>query len=283
MRWMEESDDSIRRAILSGDKEAYKVLMARYTQIVFRVAYRITGNESDAEEAVQEVFLRGYQALATFQGRSSMATWFYRIAANCALEVVGKRRPEAQSRIAEENDPERSEVQLADIKAGPDRLLLSREIEARQQAAMSELTPTERTAFVLRHMEDRSTEEIAAALNIAPNAAKQAVFRAVQKQHGRQRASSESLPGVRQAVRGVVSRPRRSSHSNATGAQGGLHRTSLAIHWRLSPGIRKAQTQLDPILPAPRLGSRLRIAGCCDLRRRAPVGAQTGLIGSRRS
>ena len=68
-----------------------------------------------------------------------MATWFYRIAANCALEVVGKRRPEAQSRIAEENDPERSEVQLADIKAGPDRLLLSREIEARQQAAMTAL------------------------------------------------------------------------------------------------------------------------------------------------
>jgi len=58
---------------------------------------------------------------------------------------------------------------------------LSREIEARQQAAMSELTATERTAFVLRHMEDRSTEEIATALHIAPNAAKQAVFRAVQK------------------------------------------------------------------------------------------------------
>ena len=77
MRWMEESDDSIRRAILSGDKEAYKVLMARYTQIVFRVTYRITGNESDAEEAVQEVFLRAYQSLATFQGRSSMATVSY--------------------------------------------------------------------------------------------------------------------------------------------------------------------------------------------------------------
>jgi RNA polymerase sigma-70 factor, ECF subfamily len=178
---MEESDDSIRRAVLSGDKEAYRVLVTRYSQVVFRVAYRITGNEPDAEEAVQEAFLRGYQALANFQGRSTMATWFYRIAANCAFDVVGRRRPEAQSRIAEENDPEQGEVQLADIKAGPDRLLLSREIEARRQAAMSELTPTERTAFVLRHMEDRSTEEIAAALDIAPNAAKQAVFRAVQK------------------------------------------------------------------------------------------------------
>ena len=137
---MEESDDAIRRAVLSGDKDAYKVLMARYSQVVFRVAYRITGNESDAEETVQEAFLRAYQGLANFAGRSSMATWFYRIGANCALDMVSRRRPEAQSRIAEENDSEQSEVQLADIKAGPDRLLLSREIEARQQAAMSELT-----------------------------------------------------------------------------------------------------------------------------------------------
>ena len=81
---MEESDDSIRRAILSGEKDAYKGLVARYSQVVFRVAYRITGNEPDAEEAVQEAFLRGYQKLTHFEGRSSMATWFYRIGANCA-------------------------------------------------------------------------------------------------------------------------------------------------------------------------------------------------------
>ena len=178
---MEESDHSIRRAVLSGDKDVYGVLVARYSQVAFRVAFRITGNEADAEEAVQETFLRGYQKLGNFEGRSSMATWFYRIATNCALDMVGRSRPEAQSRIAEESDPDRGEVQLADIKAGPDRLLLSSEIEATQQAAMRSLTPTERTAFVLRHMEDRSTEEIAAALKIAPNAAKQAVFRAVQK------------------------------------------------------------------------------------------------------
>ena len=179
MRCMEESDDSIRRTVLSGDKDAYRVLVMRYSQVVFRVAYRITGNESDAEEAVQETFLRGYERLADFQGRSSMATWMYRIAANCALDIVSRRKPE--TRIGEENDPQQREVQLPDRKAGPDRLLMSREIEATQQAALNELTPTERTAFVLRHMEDRSTEEIAAALNIAPNAAKQAVFRAVKK------------------------------------------------------------------------------------------------------
>ena len=72
MRCMEESDDSIRRAVLSGDRDAYKVLVARYSQVVFRVAYRITGNESDAEEAVQETFLRSYQKLANFEGRATI-------------------------------------------------------------------------------------------------------------------------------------------------------------------------------------------------------------------
>ncbi len=178
---MDESDHEIRRAVLAGDKDAYGALVVRYSQTVFRVAYRITGNEEDAEEVVQGTFLRGYQKLEGFEGRSSFATWFCRIASNCALDLVGRKKVDAQSRIAEDGDAEQGEVQIADVKAGPDRLLLSREIQARQQAAMESLTPTERTAFVLRHMEDRSTEEIAAALNVTPNAAKQAVFRAVQK------------------------------------------------------------------------------------------------------
>jgi len=178
---MEESDHEIRRAVLAGDKDAYGAVVVRYSQTVFRVAFPITGNEDDAEEVVQETFLRGYRKLADFEGRSSFGTWFYRIASNCALDLTTRKRFDAPSRIAEEADPERGEVQVADGKAGPDRLLLSREIEARQQAAMQSLTATEHTAFVLRHMEDRSTEKIAAALKIAPNAAKQAVFRTVQK------------------------------------------------------------------------------------------------------
>jgi RNA polymerase sigma-70 factor (ECF subfamily) len=100
---------------------------------------------------------------------------------NCALDVLNKRKNQVAVPIAEEYDGEQETVQPADGAAGPDRLLLSQEIEARRQAAMEKLTPTERLAFVLRHMEDRSTEEIATALGIAPNSAKQAVFRAVQK------------------------------------------------------------------------------------------------------
>jgi RNA polymerase sigma-70 factor, ECF subfamily len=178
---MGNDDHAFIRAVLAGDKDAYGTLVARHSQSVFRVAFRITENEADAEEVVQETFLRGYRKLESFDARANFRTWIYRIAMNCALDVLNKSKSHAVVPIAEEYDGEQPTVQLVDDVAGPDRLLLSQEIEARRQTAMEKLTPTERLAFVLRHMEDRSTEEIATALGIAPNSAKQAVFRAVQK------------------------------------------------------------------------------------------------------
>jgi RNA polymerase sigma-70 factor (ECF subfamily) len=178
---MQENDYSIVRAVLAGDKEAYGALVARHSQSVFRVAFRITRNEADAEEVVQDAFLRGYQRLESFEARAQFGTWIYRIAVNCALNMMTKRKIDTTHQIAEDADPAQHQVQIADAAAGPERLLMSREIESMQKAAMQGLTATEQTAFVLRHIEERSTEEIAAALRIAPNAAKQAVFRAVQK------------------------------------------------------------------------------------------------------
>jgi len=98
---------------------------------------------------------------------------------------VKRRRGDQDSRVGDANDPELDQVQVADQAAGPERLLLSGEISSVQLAALHSLTATERTAFVLRHMEDRTTAEIGAALGIDPNAAKQAVFRAVQKMRRR--------------------------------------------------------------------------------------------------
>lgn len=178
---MEESEHSIIRAVLSGDKEAYGTLVVRHSNAVFRVAFRITGDEADADDVVQETFLLGYRKLESFESRSKFSTWIYRIAINCALNLKKKRKPEAAYQIAEDTDAAQHHVQAADTATDPERLLHSQEIEALRAHAMQELTATERTAFVLRHMEDRTTEEIAATLHIAPNAAKQAVFRAVQK------------------------------------------------------------------------------------------------------
>ena len=178
---MGNNDHALIRAALSGDKDAYGVLVARHGESMFRVAYRITENEPDAEEIVQETFLRGYRGLAGFDTRAEFRTWIYRIAVNCALQVLKKRKSEAAVPITEEFDEELSGIQLADGGAGPERMLLDREIEDRRHTAMEKMTPDERLAFVLRHLEGSSTEEIATALQVTPNNAKQAVFRAVQK------------------------------------------------------------------------------------------------------
>jgi RNA polymerase sigma-70 factor (ECF subfamily) len=181
---MGKNDHAVIKAILSGDKEAYGALVKAHSQTLFRVAWRITGNEADAEEVVQEALLRGYRKLETFESRANFGTWIYRIAVRCALDRVSCRTRDEGRRIAEDRigeDREQDEVQVADEAAGPERLLLSGEIGALQELAMQDLTTTERTAFVLRHLEGRSGEEIAEALGIVPNAAKQAVFRAVQK------------------------------------------------------------------------------------------------------
>jgi RNA polymerase sigma-70 factor (ECF subfamily) len=178
---MQGSDHSVVRAVLAVDKEAYGALVRAHSATVFRVAFRITANEADAEEIVQEAFLRGYQRLETYEQRSSFGTWIYRIAVNCALNRIGQRGIVAEFRHGEDSDPEEKTVQVAAQDADPERELLSREISAAQEMAMQRLTATEKTAFVLRHLEDRSISEIADVLGIATNAAKQAVFRAVQK------------------------------------------------------------------------------------------------------
>lgn len=178
---MGNDDHALVRAVLRGDKDAYGTLVARHSESIFRVAFRMTESESDAEEIVQETFLRGYRALGDFDARAEFRTWIYRIAVNCALRVLNKRKAEGAVPIAEEFDEDHPGVQLESNGASPERLLLDREIEFRRQAAMEKMTPDERLAFVLRHIEGRSTEEIAAALEVTPNTAKQAVFRAVQK------------------------------------------------------------------------------------------------------
>jgi RNA polymerase sigma-70 factor (ECF subfamily) len=182
---MGKSDRTAIRAVLAGDKEAYGALVARHSQRLFRVAFRITGNEADADDVVQDAFLRGYRKLESFDFRAEFGTWIYRIAVRCALDRINGHRAEECRRVAEAADPEQDEVQVADDAAGPDRLLLSGEIGAMRELALRSLTATERTAFVLRHVEDCTTGEIAAALEIAPNAAKQAVFRAVHKLRSR--------------------------------------------------------------------------------------------------
>jgi RNA polymerase sigma-70 factor (ECF subfamily) len=178
---MGQNDGLAIEAVLAGDREAYGELVKRHSRMLFRLAYRMTGNEADADDVVQEAFLKAYQKLATFESRADFGTWIYRIAVHCALDRLQKRRTEESRRAGEETDAEEGTVQVADARPNPERLAIGAEIAALQEVAMRGLTEMERTAFVLRHMEERSTEEIAAALHVTPNTAKQSVYRAVQK------------------------------------------------------------------------------------------------------
>src|SRR3569833_602712 len=98
---MQGSDHSIVRAVLAGDKDAYGALVRANSAAVFRVAFRFAGNEADAEEIVQETFLRAYQRLEKFEQRSAIGTWVYRIAVICALSRMGRPEIDAEFRHGE--------------------------------------------------------------------------------------------------------------------------------------------------------------------------------------
>jgi len=110
MDWMEGSDAAIVQQVRSGEPDAFGVLVERHSRSLFRLAYRMTGNESDAEDVVQEAFLRAYRQLARFEARSSFGTWIYRIGVNCALDLMRSRQRHPEhplEQMAEPSQPAR--------------------------------------------------------------------------------------------------------------------------------------------------------------------------------
>src|SRR5690242_15111509 len=93
-----DSDAVAIERTLAGDRDAYRLLVERHSRNVFRLAYRMTGNQHDAEEVVQEAFLRAYQKLKQFESRANFGTWVYRIAANYAIDRMRQRKSEDAQR-----------------------------------------------------------------------------------------------------------------------------------------------------------------------------------------
>jgi RNA polymerase sigma-70 factor (ECF subfamily) len=180
---MQISDAAAVHQVRSGDRDAFRPLVERYSRMIFVLAYRMTNNESDAEEIVQETFLRAYRALPNFQQRANFATWLHRIASNCALDLLDRRKtqPRPASETMSDPDGESPESLLPSLAPDPERQHYSAELQKQIAAAMKLLTPVEQVAFVLRHFEGRPVEEIAATLKVKTGAAKQSIFRAVQK------------------------------------------------------------------------------------------------------
>jgi RNA polymerase sigma-70 factor, ECF subfamily len=177
---MEPTDEAFVTQARSGDGEAFRVLVERHSRSLFRLAFRMTGNQQDAEDVVQESFLRAYRQLARFDERASFGTWLYRIATNCALDVIRARKRRSEQPAETNGAIDRAQF-LPCGNPSPERAALSLEIRERVAEAMNELSPTERAAFVLRHFEGMRIEDVSRVLECQPGAAKHSVFRAVQK------------------------------------------------------------------------------------------------------
>jgi RNA polymerase sigma-70 factor, ECF subfamily len=171
-RWVE--------AARGGDARAFRRLVELHANTLFRACSRITGDAALAEDAVQEALFNAFRHLRNFDGRSAFSTWLHRIAINAALQQMRKRR-HVEAPLPGLDDDAEATLDTADPAPGPDRHASSAEIQRQVERELARMTPLERSAFVLRHHEDRSLEEIAAELSINISGCKQAIFRAVRK------------------------------------------------------------------------------------------------------
>ena len=179
---MEEQDGGAVELARSGDSDAFRLLVERHSRNVFRLAFRMTGHEQDAEDVVQETFLRAYKQLKKYEARSTFATWLFRIAANYSLDLIRMRKRHQDHREVNMNHDEEIDIMqsIPGTSPAPDRIVFSGQVKDRVNAALDELS-AQGPAFVLRHFEGLSIEEIGSSLGTGTNATKHSIFRAVQK------------------------------------------------------------------------------------------------------
>ena len=164
-----------------GDIEAFRSLVERHSRYLFSVAHRMTGSPADAEDVVQEAWLKAHRQLGGFEARADVRTWLHRITVNCAIDFIRARRHREDAHDPADLEQGPLSERGADGQVTPLRLAQSGEIRRRVGEALGHLTGLERAAFTLRHMEGMSIDEVGAALGLKASATKHSIFRAVRK------------------------------------------------------------------------------------------------------
>ncbi len=167
-------------AARAGDLGAFEKLVHRYDRNVFRIAQHITQNREDAEDVVQDAFLKAFQNLGQFQGQSKFYTWLVRITVNEALMRLRRRRPERMVFIDEDVKTDEDSIprEIADWSPNPEQIYNQAELKEILTKTIQGLPSGFRTVFVLRDVEGLSTEETADALNLSVPAVKSRLLRA---------------------------------------------------------------------------------------------------------
>lgn len=166
-------DEELLERIRAGDRSALEVLMRRNNRVLYRTARAILRDDAEAEDAVQETYLRAYRALHTFRGEAKVSTWLVRIAAN---EALMRRRRRVRSAEVIPLEPG-EEAQMPD-SAGPEMETLRAQMRQLLEARIDRLPDGYRAVFVLRALEELSVEETAAALEIPEGTVRTRYFRA---------------------------------------------------------------------------------------------------------
>lgn len=167
--------------IQAGDKSACDECIALHSPALTRLLLRLLGNEQDAEDVLQETFLNAFRAIDSFEGRSSLGTWLYRIAYNTAMMRL--RRPNAPTVSVEETlneTPGYIPRQLFDWCCLPEETYDSEEVQTELRQAITAMPESLQTVFMLRELEGMSTEETAVTLDISTSATKVRLHRARQ-------------------------------------------------------------------------------------------------------
>lgn len=166
-------------ALRAGDRQEFARLVDVYSPLIYRLALKMVGDEQDAEDVLQNTFLQAFRHLNEFEGRSHLSTWLYRIAANEALMLLRKRRPETSlTDSLPEEEPLEEPAEFTDWCCLPEEELLSAEGRARLDESIRLLPETLRVVFLLRDIEGLSIQETSQALGLSENAVKTRLLRA---------------------------------------------------------------------------------------------------------
>ena len=185
-------EEPLVSAARAGCPSAFTELCNQHSQRIYRTAYAITKNREDAEDVLQESFLKAYLALKDFEGRASFSSWLTRIAINCSLMTLRKRRTRSEvscSFPADSGDIDSAPIEFKDMSPNPEQLYSSRQHFARLLSAIENLAPNLRTVARARVLQERTVSETAELLEISEAAIKSRTFRA------RIRLASKLNPG----------------------------------------------------------------------------------------
>ncbi|MFO7891480.1 MAG: sigma-70 family RNA polymerase sigma factor [bacterium] len=159
-----------------GDTRAFEKLVKKYDRQILSLAYQISGNTQDAEDIYQEVFMRAFKSITSFNQKSSFFTWLYRIAVNCSLTYCNRRKSKAHMPLEdEEND---FSWQPVDDLPTPDKTVLNQELKEKIKRGVNTLSPMQKTTFILRFYHQLKIREIAQVTDKAEGTIKNYLFRA---------------------------------------------------------------------------------------------------------